>query len=374
MAGRDAEVPPLLFVSGAEWFESRPGGLNRYFSGYVGALRDNARIPVVAAAYGDPPTAVGPSRGPAGQPWRKRVYWALREAWASRRADVYDSHFAPYGCAAVVLRRLLRKRSIVHFHGPWAQESELYGRRGLSVIVKRLIERITYTSADACVVLSQAFADVLHQDYGVDRAKIHVFPGATGSVSEPLVESVNDPHAPRVLCVRRLEARMGIGDLLAAWTMVQDALPDARLDIVGTGPLETALQRQIDAEGLNNSVVMHGRVPDEDLGKMYLQAALSVVPSRALEGFGLIVLESLARGTPVIATDCGGLPEILVDLDPSLVVPVGRADLLGRRLVEGLKGRLPSRADCVRHASAYSWERVARQHEELLYGLLDVTP
>jgi len=63
-----------------------------------------------------------------------------------------------------------------------------------------------------------------------------------------------------------------------------------------------------------------GKVSDADLVGLYRSAALTVVPSTALEGFGLVVLESLACGTPVVATDVGGLPEALAGLDMSLIV------------------------------------------------------
>ena len=71
---------------------------------------------------------------------------------------------------------------------------------------------------------------------------------------------------------------------------------------------------------------------DVDLVSAYQAADVSVVPSIALEGFGLVALESLACGTPVVVTDCGGLPEAVAGLDASLIVQSRNAGGLGRSL------------------------------------------
>jgi glycosyltransferase involved in cell wall biosynthesis len=163
---------------------------------------------------------------------------------------------------------------------------------------------------------------------------------------------------------------MGIDDLIVAWRAVVDRLPDARLDIVGSGPMQASLVAQSDALGLQNSITFHGRVSDAALARLYETARFSVVPSRTLEGFGLIVLESLAHGTPVVATDCGGLPEILESLDRSLIVPTRAPDRLAERLIDAYRGQLPSRSQCRLYAAQYSWSTLANRHSEVITRLL----
>jgi hypothetical protein len=81
------------------------------------------------------------------------------------------------------------------------------------------------------------------------------------------------------------------------------------------------------------SLAHAGRLSDDDPVALYQAGYCSAVPSRELEGFGLVVLESLACGTPAVVTDAGGLPEAVAGLVPSLVVPAGdRTTLPGRVL------------------------------------------
>jgi glycosyltransferase involved in cell wall biosynthesis len=101
-------------------------------------------------------------------------------------------------------------------------------------------------------------------------------------------------------------------------------------------------------------------VPEADLPLAYAAADLTIVPTVALEGFGLMTVESLAAGTPVMGTPIGGTPEILRGLDPDLVF----ADMTVEAIVEGisaaLSGRLalPDRQDCRDYAARYDWSVV----------------
>jgi glycosyltransferase involved in cell wall biosynthesis len=110
-----------------------------------------------------------------------------------------------------------------------------------------------------------------------------------------------------------------------------------------------------------------GRVSDETLRTCYQAADVCVVPSVELEGYGLVVLEALACGAPVVGTDVGGLPEALSALDPSLVVAAGDAQALARRLEEAqTRARpLPSRPQCRRYAEAFAWETVAARNRDV---------
>ena len=233
--------------------------------------------------------------------------------------------------------------------------------------LKKLWERSAYTRADGFVVLSHAFADLLHQTYGVPTAKIFVIrPGVdlqAFSLGQP------GSGAFRVVCVRRLQKRMGLDVLLRAWQDVVAARPDARLDIVGEGPERLVLQEMLDGTRWASSVVFRGRLPDAEVSELFRRATVSVVPSTALEGFGLIALESLASGTPCIVSRCGGLPEGVSGLDESLIVAPGDAIALAERLLRAAAGDLPSRTACRGYAEAFTWSSTAKQHVEL-YGAL----
>ena len=114
---------------------------------------------------------------------------------------------------------------------------------------------------------------------------------------------------------------------------------------------------------LENSVRLLGRVHDHDLVDVYRAADLGLVPTRSLEGFGLVVIEAAACGTPTIVTRVGGLPEAVAGLDPSLIVAPNDGPALAARIVDAARdGGLPRRAATRRFAEDYSWDFVADHH------------
>lgn len=343
-------------MTGSEWFGAAPGGLNRYFTDLFGALAGRAEIEVSAAAFGAAPPG-GLSWGPVGGSTWRRARAAFRdEGSASAEALVLDRHFALYGPPA---RRPRHRRLVVHFHGPWAAESRLAGGGALTVRTKYVLERLRARPADRFVVLSQHFRDLLVHDYRVQPDAVTVIaPGVDLDRFRPTVAPPDT--APIVLCVRRLEHRMGIDVLLRAWPAVRAAHPGARLVLVGTGTAEAALRAQ--AAHLGTGVTFTGAATDTELTAWYARAALTVVPSVALEGFGLIALESLAAGRAPVVTACGGLPDSVRGLDASLIVPAGDAEALAARLAAALDGAVPDPGRCRAHAETFSWTVAADRH------------
>ncbi|WP_200931963.1 glycosyltransferase family 4 protein [Frigoribacterium sp. Leaf164] len=355
-------------MSGSEWFESRSGGLNRYFTDLFGALSKRGDVSVQASSFGTPPAISGAhSWGPVGGGTRTRVA-ASRRILGDAHADVVDRHFALYGAPKRAYRGT--PLEVVHFQGPWAAESLVAGASRGSAAAKRLFERLRYRGADHYVVLSQSFRDVLANDYHVDAGKISILaPGV--DLERFTLRPEPAGSKPVVLCVRRLERRMGIDVLIRAWADVAARVPGAELHIVGTGTFEKELHELARSGQHGDSIVFHGRLDDEALGQAYAAATCTVVPTLSLEGFGLIALESLAVGRPVVVTDCGGLPDAVVDLDPSLIVPSGSVEALADRLTTALRGSRPSGAECRAHAETFSWSHVADRHIAL-YASLNV--
>jgi glycosyltransferase involved in cell wall biosynthesis len=117
-----------------------------------------------------------------------------------------------------------------------------------------------------------------------------------------------------------------------------------------------------------------GSLPDGELPLAYRAAELTVVPTVALEGFGLIVVESLAAGTPVLVTPVGGLPETVARLSPCLVLPAAGPASLAEGLCDALAGRLalPDADTCRDYARAhYDWpviaDRIAAAYAEAMW-------
>jgi glycosyltransferase involved in cell wall biosynthesis len=301
-----------------------------------------------------------------------RRLWALRRAVTNTLAetpvDVVAAHFALY--AAPVLDRLRSQPFVVHFHGPWADESAVEGEAGWKVGLKARLERAVYHRADRLIVLSDAFRHVLVDRYDVPAERIRIVPGGvdvdafdTGGTRADARARLGWPtDRPIVLAVRRLVRRVGLDRLIDSMVQVRTQVPDALLLIAGSGPLRNELTEQIESLGLNDHVRLLGYVPDADLPFAYRAADVSVVPTLALEGFGLVAVESLAAGTPVFVTPVGGLPDIVTDLAPRLILANGTPDTIGLALSEALTDptSLPSAEACRHYAAThFDWSTVA---------------
>ena len=157
---------------------------------------------------------------------------------------------------------------------------------------------------------------------------------------------------------------MGLENLITSITQVCDRYPDILLYIAGKGALADTLQTQIDQLELTNNVKLLGYIPDEQLLLCYRAANFSVVPTVSLEGFGLIVVESLAAGTPVLRTPIGGIPEILKPFSEDLVFAGYHPSQLAQGIIEALSGDriLPTSEACLNYVREnYAWQAIAHQ-------------
>lgn len=360
---------------GKEWFGETSGGLNRYYADLVHHL-PRVGVGVSGLVTGSDRVAAG-SHGAVQvfAPSRASLVSRLRGARAhvrrliAQRPDSLPvSHFALYTSPCLDLLR--GSPLVVHFHGPWAAESEVEGAGRLAARLKRAMESAVYRRATRFIVLSRAFAELLARSYGVDEARIRVVSGGVDAARFAPASSRAAARAvlgwpadrPIALVVRRLVRRMGLEDLLAAVKHARATTPDLLVMIAGRGPLSEELAARCVVEQLTDHVRLLGFVPDEQLPLAYRAADLSIVPSVALEGFGLIVAESLAAGTPVLVTAVGGLPETLEGLAPYCVVHERGPRALGDAISAAIDGRLPLPAPtaCVRHArERFDWSVVA---------------
>lgn len=196
---------------------------------------------------------------------------------------------------------------------------------------------------------------------GVDTTLFH--PGA-----KP-IEALKDGKI-NILYVGRLEKRKGIKYLLQAYKIVKDQNPMARLILVGPGEnLRKRYKKYVKDNNLKD-VVFIGCVPNEELPRYYASADIFCAPSTGNESFGIVLLEAMASGKPVIATNIEGYSEVVQDKIQGLLVPPKDAYTLADKInilikEEALRMYMGFRGEA--RAAEFSWEKVTQQVLDYYY-------
>jgi glycosyltransferase involved in cell wall biosynthesis len=217
--------------------------------------------------------------------------------------------------------------------------------RNHGAAVKRWILRALYPRAHGVTAISQGIAEALVTGARVRHARLRVIPnpvdlGAAGALAahpapHPWLATEGGP--PVIVAAGRLVWQKGFDTLLRAFRTVRAARDDARLIILGTGPLAEELLAVRDALGLRASVAFPGFDPNPY--RYYARAACLVVSSH-YEGFGNVIVEAMACGTPVVSTRCPTGPEdIITDDVNGLLVPVDDERAMAEALVRLLDDR-----------------------------------
>jgi glycosyltransferase involved in cell wall biosynthesis len=337
-----------------EWFGEKAGGLNRVYAHLIHELAHSGvqvhglvagSADVTRASHGLVHAFASPSAPILS---RLRALRAAADAWLREHPDaIVVSHFAMH--AFPVLPRLGAHPFVVHFQGPWGAESRVEGAGALSALARQMVERRVYRRADRAIVLSAAFRDVLAREFRVPMERIDVIPGGVDVDRFAIAPSPAEcrrtlgwpTDRPIVLCVRRLVRRVGVDTLIDAASVLRARVPDALVLVAGTGPLRAELEARVTALGLEHQVRFLGFIPDDALPTAYRAADLTVVPTAALEGFGLITVESLAAGTPCVVTPVGGLTDVITAIAPQLVTDTPSARDIGALLAAALRGEIP---------------------------------
>jgi glycosyltransferase involved in cell wall biosynthesis len=283
--------------------------------------------------------------------------------------DVVVAHGVPH--IFYIIDKLGNRPFVAHFHGPWALEGAREGASAVTTFTRRFQEAVVYRRAQRYIALSRAFADTLQREYAVNPDHVRVIPGGVNLARFRVTTDIATARAkfgwpqdrPIVLATRRLEPSKGIGALIESLVRVRERVPDIYAVVTGTGSLAESLRARTLELGLGEHVRFAGHVANADLPLMYRAADLTIVPSNAWEGFGLSVLESLACATPSLVTPVGGLPEVVGDLSPKLIL----RDVSAEAIAEGLsmvftdRTSIPSRAACEAYARGFTWTSIARR-------------
>ncbi len=320
---------------------------------------------------------------------------ALRDLCeAVNREFVLNGHgHLPY-FAGLHRRDIRITRRVMSVHSPLAEEYAANREGGaLELRAKavhwgfRQIEKKCYRKSDLVQCFSQYTASLLSREFAVETSgRIAVCPGYVDfermsvrlSRQEARLKLRSAFWRTDDVCffsLRRHTKRMGLDNLIRAFAWVKrsaaSSLPKFRLILAGDGPETGQLKALAGSMALSDDIHFPGRIEESEKALHYRAADCFVLPTRALEGFGLIVLEAFAAGTPIIATPVGAIPEVLGEFGAESLTSGTEAEDIGRAMLTFLSSR-PENDDREearrRYAQTFDKARVLSRLELAIMG------
>jgi glycosyltransferase involved in cell wall biosynthesis len=246
---------------------------------------------------------------------------------------------------------------------------ELCHERGstrLLLVSLARLERANARRAPLVLATSDYARRAIQQHYGVLPARIRLVPeGIDLDGWRCTLAQMAMPRDPfRVLCVARQYPRKRVADLLYAFKQVHTREPRARLTIVGAGPEHARLRSLAHVLGLGSVVYFAGALSHErDVVAWFGHSAVFCLPS-VQEGFGIVLLEAMASGLPVVATTAAAVPEVVPQQQAGMLVPPRDPATLAAALLELLQQpdlRAAYGAAGQEHVQQFDWPQVARR-------------
>ena len=287
-----------------------------------------------------------------------------------RSSDIIHAHWAiPTGPAAIHAARKLGLPSVITMHGGDVYVNPAQGYNFPTRWYVRPVLRWTLRHAGALTAITEdcrqhalragAPAGSIHIVFnGTDLRRFSPASGGEG------LEAQFGPHM--LFACRQLFPRKGIRFLIEAAAQLKPRFPDLKVVVAGDGFERPELVALAESLGIGHDVTFLGWVPNSDLPPYYRAAAVSVIPSLE-EGFGIPAAEAMGCETPVVASDAGGLPEVVEDGVTGFVVPRGDSQALaaaiGALLADPERRKRMGCAGRQRALQLFDWDRTAEQFE-----------
>jgi glycosyltransferase involved in cell wall biosynthesis len=215
---------------------------------------------------------------------------------------------------------------------------DLYGLQGK---LFQQIKRWIIKRSQRLTVVSHAMKDAV-VDMGVPANKIFVISMGVDLKERFVPTSHKKRASKKLLFVGRLVEKKGLNILIDAMPRIVSLFPDVQLTVAGSGPLEADLRKQCRSLGLSDHIAFLGSQPQSKLPGLYQQATMAVFPFvRAKdgdqEGLGLVVIEAMGCGCPVIASDLPAIKDSVIHGKTGLVFPPGDSMALAQTIINALQ-------------------------------------
>ena len=232
----------------------------------------------------------------------------------------------------------------------------------------KAISRFVDRNSMQCFIVSHFVRDRYRQLVG-SATKAEVLPMGVDTDIFRRADKAQTPKSDRltILFVGRLYPIKGVNFLVEALAMLRENRYDAELIIVGDGEQRQSLESQVASSGLAGHVKFVGRVSNRQLPAYYQQAAMVAVPSVVLasgetEGMPVVILEAMACGVPVVASDVGGVSDLIRDGDNGMLVEPAKPRELARAMEQVAANRERMSENAYNTGQKYSWKNIGQAY------------
>lgn len=300
-----------------------------------------------------------------------RMTWALLRDFLTSRGDVVvlAGYERPEYWALLLLCLLLRQPRLVFVDGTiydrprkgWRESAKRwFFQRCDGILCYGSLSREYLRSYDvaAARIFPGCQATALAHDY--DAASVL----SSYQATQPQRAAEPQSPEPRFLYLGRLAVEKGLFDLLEAFKSIHTRQPGARLDLVGAGPLRTALVARISELALDTAVSLQGTRDVSEFASLFAASTAMVLPSYS-EPWGLVVNEALSYGCPVVVSDrCGCVPELVVSGVTGFTFAAGNVEALSQAMLAAARlseNRLQTVRQCLKVMSDFTPQRAAQR-------------
>lgn len=236
------------------------------------------------------------------------------------------------GIVGTLLKILFKKDLIVEIHGDWVEGPFLNKQRAFAPLLKKCVPAIakfSFSRADKIRAVAEYFLQELKQEY--PKKKYFVFP--TYSDLSLFFEEKKISFKRYICTVAVLSPIKSIDTLIEAFAKIHNSFPEYKLVIVGDGPSLEKHKTQITNYKLEGKVILTGRLSPDEVKDVMKDCYAFVLPSLS-EGLPRVILEAMALGKPVIASNVGGIPEIVKEGECGFLVDPKDAENLAKKIEE----------------------------------------
>ena len=277
--------------------------------------------------------------------------------------------FVPYSTTAALLRN--KYPTLLTVHGIAAKEIKF--KKGINFIFNILFqkpnERYVVSKIPNIIAVSSQAKNVISE---MTQSKIHVIPNGIDFEDIQKVQPHKSIEHPIILFIGNLEKLKDIDSLIKAIPIIKKSIPNIRVFIGGEGSEENKLKKLAKKLNIEENVKFLGFASGDYKYSWYKTADLCVIPS-LYETFGIVCLEAMACGKPVVASNIGGIPFVVEDRETGLLFECGNAKDLAEKVIfllqnEELREKMGEAGR--KRAEEFTWDKIAGQTVEVYKEIL----